>query len=56
VSNLTVWQLPAAESQALAALADRSMNLHITLQEGVLFVGEGDRTVEIKMVKLCGGE
>ena len=56
VSNLTVWQIPAAESQALAALADRSMNLQITLQEGILFVGEGDRTVEITPVKLCGVE
>ena len=56
VNNLTVWQLPASESQALATLADRSMNLQITLQEGVLFVGEGDRTVEIVPVKLFGGE
>ena len=54
VNNLTVWQIPAAESQELAKLAQRSMDLNITLQEGVLFVGEGERTVEIKMVKLCG--
>lgn len=56
VSNLTVWQIPAAESVALGGLAQRSMNLTLTIQEGVLFVGEGDRTVEIRMVKLCGGE
>ena len=56
VSNLTVWQIPAAESQALGALAQRSTDLTVTLQEGVLFVGEGDRTVEIRPVKLCGAE
>ena len=56
VNNLTVWQIPAAESEALGGLAQRSMDLTITLQEGVLFVGEGDRTVEIKPVKLCGAE
>ncbi len=56
VSNLAVWQIPAAESQALGALAQRSMDLTVTLQEGVLFVGEGDRTVEIRMVRLCGAE
>jgi uncharacterized protein YaeQ len=56
VNNLHVWQIPAAESEALGALAQRSMDLTVTLQEGVLFVGEGDRTVEIKRVKLCGGE
>jgi uncharacterized protein YaeQ len=51
-----VWQLPAAQSQALGALAERSMTLTLTLQEGVLFVGEGDRTVEITPVRLFGGE
>ena len=56
VNNLTVWQIPAAESQALAALATRSMDLQITLQEGVLFVGEGERSVEITPVRLLGRE
>ena len=56
VNNLSVWQIPALESEALGALAQRSMDLTVTLQEGILFVGEGDRTVEIKMVKLCGAE
>jgi uncharacterized protein YaeQ len=56
LSHLHVWQIPAPESQELAKLADRSMDLTITMQEGVLFVGEGDRTVEIRPVKLCGGE
>jgi uncharacterized protein YaeQ len=29
LSNLTVWQLPAAQSQALAELAERSMQLQV---------------------------
>lgn len=56
VNNLTVWQLPAEQTQALGALAGRSMDLQITLQEGVLFVGEGERSVEITPVKLFGVE
>lgn len=53
VNNLTVWQIPAEQSQALGPLAARSMDLQITLQEGVLFVGEGERSVEITPVCLC---
>jgi uncharacterized protein YaeQ len=56
VNNLTVWQIPAAQSQALGALAQRSMDLQITLQDDVLFVGEGERSVEITPVRLFGGE
>ncbi len=56
VNNLTVWQIPAAQSQALGALAGRSMDLQITLQEGVLFVGEGERNAEITPVRLFGAE
>lgn len=56
VSNLHVWQIPAAESQQLGTLADRSMSLTITLQDGVLFVEEGGRTVELHLAKLCGAE
>lgn len=56
VNNLTVWQLPAEQTKALGALADRSMDLQITLQEGVLFVGEGERSVEMTPVRLFGGE
>ena len=56
MNNLTVWQLPAEQTKALGALADRSMDLQITLQEGVLFVGEGERSVEMTPVRLFGGE
>lgn len=32
--NLTVWQLPPTQTQALAALAERTLQLQCTIQEG----------------------
>lgn len=54
VRNLTVWQLPAEPAQALGALADKSMDVQVTLQEGTLFVGVGDKSVEMVPVRLFG--
>ena len=45
--NLTVWQLPAAQSQALAELAERSMQLQVTVQDGGIWVGNAEHSVEI---------
>lgn len=45
--NLSVWQIPAAQSQALAALAERSMQLQCTVQDGQVWMNEGDRSVEL---------
>ena len=36
LDRLQVWRLPAADVQALAQLAERSMQLQATVQEGVL--------------------
>lgn len=47
LSNLSVWQLPAAQSQALATLAGRSMQLQVNVQEGQVWVGDGQRSVEL---------
>lgn len=47
LSNLAVWQLPADQSQALAKLATRSMNLQVTVQEGQVWVGDASTSVEI---------
>lgn len=54
VNNLTVWHIPAAQSQALGALAARSMELQVTLQDGGLWVGVGDASVEITPACLFG--
>jgi uncharacterized protein YaeQ len=47
LSNLAVWQLPAAQSQALARLASRAMQLQVTVQEGHVWVGNTSDSVEI---------
>jgi uncharacterized protein YaeQ len=54
--NLQVWQLPAAESQALAAFAQRSMQLQVTVQDGNVWIGNGDTSLEITPVLLFGKE
>jgi uncharacterized protein YaeQ len=48
LSNLSVWRVPADAAQALGALAQRSMQLQATLQEGVLMLGDGSRHVDIE--------
>jgi uncharacterized protein YaeQ len=45
--NLQAWRVDSAQSQALAALAQRSMQLQVTVQDGAVWVGDGQSTVEI---------
>lgn len=51
-SNLTVWQVPSDQSQALATLARRSMALQITVQDGTAWVNDGEQTIEVTPIKL----
>ncbi|MBL0727448.1 YaeQ family protein [Piscinibacter sp. HJYY11] len=53
-SNVTVWQVPAEQSQALAALAQRTMQLQVTVQDGTVWVGDGASSIEITPQKLYG--
>ncbi len=53
--NLTVWQIPADQSAALAALAQRSMQLNVTVQDGAIWMSAGERSIEVAPVRLCGG-
>lgn len=54
--NLEVWQIPAEQSQALAALAQRSMQWQLTIQDGQVWVsGDGARTVEVQPQPLWRG-
>jgi len=50
--NLLVYQLPAATSTALANLAQRSMQLQCTIQDGQAWVTGGDQTVQIDLTLL----
>ncbi|MBL9129662.1 MAG: YaeQ family protein [Verrucomicrobiaceae bacterium] len=52
VRNLAVWQLPPEPVKALAALVDRSMTLQITVQDGVITVDGGGRSVEIAAARM----
>ena len=51
-TNLTVWQLAAEQTEALGSLASRSMNLQFTVQEEIIYVGAGTRTVEVTPIRL----
>jgi len=50
--NLSVWQIPAEQSQALATLAERTMTLNVTMQDGAIYIGDGERTVEVAPIRL----
>ncbi len=52
--NLTVWQIPTHQSHALAALAQRTMELHVTVQDSSIWVGDGTRSIEVAPVRLHG--
>jgi uncharacterized protein YaeQ len=49
--NLSVFRIPTVASQALAALAARSMQLQATVQEGVLTLSDSATTVEIEPIR-----
>ncbi|HYD95968.1 MAG TPA: YaeQ family protein [Noviherbaspirillum sp.] len=50
--NLRVVNLPASASQALAALANRTMQLQCTVQEGQVWLSSGDQTVHLELEPL----
>ena len=51
LDKLQVWRIPTAASQALAALAERSMQLQATLQEGSLMISGPGGSVDIEPVR-----
>ena len=55
-ANLVVWQVPADQSQALSGLAQRTMQLQVTVQDGHVWVGDGAQSVEIAPKKLYGAD
>jgi len=50
--GLEVWQVDAAQSQALATLAQRTMHLQVTVQDGGVWVGDGARSIEVTPQRL----
>jgi uncharacterized protein YaeQ len=49
--KLEVWRIPAATSQVLAGMAERSMQLQATVQEGTLLLGDSRGSVEVEAVR-----
>lgn len=47
LDNLQVWRIPTEASQALAALAQRTMQLQATIQEGQLMLADATRHVDV---------
>jgi uncharacterized protein YaeQ len=52
LAQLSVWRIPAEQSQALEALAQRSMQLQATIQEGQLMLGDGKTSVNVEPQRL----
>lgn len=50
--NLTVLQIPAETSQALAALAARSMRLQCMVQDGEISLSSDDASVAVRLTRL----
>jgi uncharacterized protein YaeQ len=50
--RLAVWQLPAEQSQALAALAQRSMQLQFSVQDGTVWCSAVETTLELRLEPL----
>jgi uncharacterized protein YaeQ len=52
LSNLAVWRIDSEQSQALAALAARSMQLQFTVQDGSIWASDTTQTVEMHPQRL----
>ncbi len=53
--NLEVWRIEAEQSLALAALAQRSMQLQLTIQDAHIWVSDSTHSVEITPQALWRG-
>ncbi len=51
LNALQVWRFPSAPAQSLVALAQRSMQLQATVQEGVLSLGDARHSVDLEAVR-----
>ena len=52
--NLHVTRVPIATGLELASLAQRTMELQCTIQEGHVWLGNRDKTVEVVLTSLAG--
>ncbi|MDO8414122.1 MAG: YaeQ family protein [Gallionellaceae bacterium] len=52
LKNLTVINLPSASTRPLAELAQRTMQLQCTIQDGQVWLGDGNSSVQVERVVL----
>ncbi len=50
--NLSIFNLPPASTQALAKLAQRTMNLQCTIQDGQVWLSDGNESVQVERMTL----
>ena len=50
--NLAVTRIPVENTRALSALAERSMRLNCSIQDGHIYFGDGNATVEVTLEKV----
>jgi uncharacterized protein YaeQ len=50
--NLTIINLPVESTQALAKLAQRTMDLQCTIQDGQVWLSDGDASVQVERTVL----
>ena len=55
-SNLSVWNVPREASQAMAALAQRNMQLQYTIQEGQIWVADDKDSIQLELAPLKTAE
>lgn len=54
--NLTVARISSAHSRAMAALAQRGMQLNYTIQDGQVWVADGHNTTQVEIEQLRAAE
>ncbi|WP_151445774.1 YaeQ family protein [Lacisediminimonas profundi] len=50
--NLCVMKVPSGASMELAALAQRTMQLQCTVQDGQIWLGDGEKVVQLELITL----
>ena len=56
IKNLSVINLPAATTQALATLAQRTMRLQCTIQDGEVWLADDNDRIEVDLITLISSE
>ena len=51
LEKLQVWRVPSDAAQALAAMAERSMQLQATIQEGAITLSSSQGSVHVEPVR-----